>query len=62
MNASAILLVYVVLLVTCALGGVVLGSLLARKYKGPRNLLWRIGGGLVGVLIVFPLILKWLGF
>lgn len=62
MNASAILLVYVVLLVTCALGGVVLGSLLARKYKSPRNLLWRIGGGLVGVLIVFPLILKWLGF
>ena len=62
MNANAVLLVYVILLVICALLGAGLGSLLARKYKSPRNFVWLVGGGLVGVLIVFPLILKGLGF
>jgi len=62
MNANAVLLVYVILLVICALLGAGLGSLLARKYKSPGNMVWLVGGGLVGVLIVFPLILKGLGF
>ena len=62
MNANAVLLVYVILLVVCALLGAGLGSLLARKYKSRRNRVWLAGGGLVGVLIVFPLILKGLGF
>ena len=62
MNANAVVLVYVVLLVICALLGILSGSVLARKYKSPRKTLWRTGGGLVGVLIVFPLILKWLSF
>jgi len=62
MNANAVVMVHVVLLAICALFGILLGGVLAGKYKSPRKKLWWTGGGLVGVLIVFPLILKWLGF
>jgi len=62
MNANAVLVIYIGLLILCALSGILSGSVLAGKYKSPRKMLWRTAGGLVGVLIVFPLILKWLGF
>ncbi len=62
MNANTVLLVYIILFVICALLGAGLGSLLARKYESPRNMVWWVGGGLVGVLIMFPLILRGLGF
>lgn len=56
MNANTVLLVYIILFVICALLGAGLGSLLARKYESPRNMVWWVGGGVnIPFLVSHPI-------
>ena len=62
MNGNMVLVAYLTLLFICVLSGILSGGMWARKYKSSRKWLWFTGGGLFGGLVVFPLILVWLGF